>query len=90
MQEKVNTDVLKAAELAESLQFLVDLLKSQMVHLSLKDKPFMTFEPAKHEEIDALWNQCLDIEDNLKVNVYPYRNTVAVVEAAINSVITST
>ena len=76
MWEKVNTDALKA-ELAESLQFPVDLLKSQMVHLSLKDKPFKTFEPAKHEEIDALWNQCLDIEDDLKVNVYPNRSNVA-------------
>ena len=66
MREKINTDALKA-ELFESLQFPIDLLKSQMVRLSLKDKPFKLFEAAKQEEIDALWNLCVEVDKDLKV-----------------------
>ena len=75
MREKVNTDSLKA-ELAESLQFPVDLLKSQMVRLSLKDKPFQTFEPAKQEEIDALWKLCLEVDKDLKVQYCIMHRTI--------------
>ena len=66
MHEKINTDALKAG-LFESLQFAIDLLKSQMVHLSLKDKPFKLFEAAKQEKIDALWNLCVKVDKDLKV-----------------------
>jgi hypothetical protein len=38
-----------------------------MERLSLKDKPFKTFEPAKQEEIDALWNLCVQVDKGLKV-----------------------
>jgi hypothetical protein len=66
MRDKVNTPELKK-QLSESLQFPVDLIKSQMVRLSLKDKSFQVFDPAEDEKIDALWKLCLDVDKNLKV-----------------------
>ena len=66
MRDKVNTPELKK-QLSESLQFPVDLIKSQMVRLSLKDKSFQVFDPAEDEKIDALWKLCLDVYKNLKV-----------------------
>jgi hypothetical protein len=67
MRDKVNTPELKK-HLSESLQFPVDLIKSQMVRLSLtKNKSFQVIDPAEDEKIDALWKLCLDVYKNLKV-----------------------
>ncbi|CAB4017899.1 Hypothetical predicted protein [Paramuricea clavata] len=66
MRDKVNTPELKK-QLSESLQFPVDLIKSQMVRLSLKDESFQVFDPAEDEKIDALWKLCLDVDKSLKV-----------------------
>ena len=57
------------SELKESLAAPVDLLKSQMLRLSLKQQPFRTFDPASKEDIDMLWEKCLEIDPNLKVSV---------------------
>jgi uncharacterized Zn finger protein len=66
MREKLATDDLKK-ELGESLSFPIDLLNSQMNRLSLKEKKFQTFTPASEEEINTLWQKCLEIEKGLQV-----------------------
>ncbi|CAB3998966.1 Hypothetical predicted protein [Paramuricea clavata] len=65
MREKLATDDLKK-ELGESLSFPIDLLNSQMNRLSLKEKKFQTFTPASEEEINTLWQKCLEIEKGLQ------------------------
>lgn len=54
-------------ELKESLSFPIDLPNSQMGRMKLKDKPFQTFSPASEEDIQALWDRCLEIENRLQV-----------------------
>ena len=58
-------------QLNESLSFPIDLLKTQMGHMKLKDRPFQSFAPASEEEIQSLWNSCLEIEKQLQVLTVP-------------------
>jgi ABC-type phosphate transport system auxiliary subunit len=66
LRDKI-TEVELQDELKESLSFPIDLLHSQMGRLKLKDKPFQTFSPASDEDIQALWDRCLEIENRLQV-----------------------
>ena len=67
MRDVINT-VERKEELQESLQFPVDLLRGQMLRLSLKDKLFKVFQPAAEDSIDVLWNKCVEIEKDIQVN----------------------
>jgi hypothetical protein len=58
MRDVINT-VERKEELQESLQFPVDLLRGQMLRLSLKDKLFKVFQPAAEDSIDVLWKMFL-------------------------------
>lgn len=66
MREKLPSAELKK-ELSESLSFPVDLLKSQMLCLALKGKPFQTFDPVDDVDIDALWQHCMELDQRLQV-----------------------
>lgn len=63
MREKLTSDEL-VQELQESLSFPIDLLNSQMIRLSLKEN-FTTFKPATKDQIDSVWQACLEVEKNL-------------------------
>lgn len=67
MCDVINT-VERNEKLQESLQFPVDLLRGQMLRLSLKDKLFKVFQPAAEDSIDVLWNKCVEIENDIQVN----------------------
>ena len=66
MRDVINT-VERKEELQGSLQFPVDLLRGQMLRLSLKDKPFKVFQPAAEDSIDDLWDKCVEIEKDIQV-----------------------
>ena len=66
LRQKLATDSLQN-EHSESLSFPTDLLKSQMLRLSLKEKKFQTFSPAMEEDLSTLWQNCLEIEKLLEV-----------------------
>ena len=66
MREKLVIDSLKN-EHSESLAFPIDLIKSVMLRLSLKEKKFQTFSPATEEDLSTLWQNCLEIEKQLQV-----------------------
>lgn len=66
MREKLTTDTLKQG-LQDSLENPIVLLNSQMQRLSLKEKVFRTFKPAEEEDIDAMWQTCIQIEHQLQV-----------------------
>jgi len=54
-------------ELAKTLSDPVALLKNQMGRLELKKQAFKTFEPAKEDEINKLWENCLKVDDGINV-----------------------
>ena len=66
MRDVINTVERKKA-LQESLQFPVDLLRGQMLRLSLKDELFKVFQPAAEDSIDDLWDKCVEIEKDIQV-----------------------
>jgi hypothetical protein len=75
MREVLTTDELKQG-LRDSLETPIDLLNTQMRRLSLKDKPFQTFQPAEEGHINELWQRCLQIEQQLQVLVLANSPTI--------------
>ena len=57
-----------ASELKISLEQATELLKIQMTRLSLKDQNFSTFEPASDNQLEQMWQNCLLVDETLKVN----------------------
>ena len=51
----------------DSMETPLLLLQNQMRRLSLKAKKFQTFGPAEEESIDAIWNECLEVDKTLLV-----------------------
>ena len=70
MRKVLTTEELKQS-LRDSLETLIELLNTQMKRLSLKEKPFQTFQPAEEENLDELWQSCLQIEQQLQVTSLP-------------------
>ena len=62
----INT-VERKEEFQESLQLPVDLLRGQMLHLSLKDKLFKVFQPEAENSIDDLWDKYVEIKKDIQV-----------------------
>ena len=83
MRDVINTVERKKA-LHESLQFPVDLLRGQMLRLSLKDKLFKVFQPAAEDSIDDLWDKCVEIEKDIQV-IDRLIHTVGTLYCAVDS-----
>lgn len=66
MRLRLTTDNLKQC-LTDSLEMPIDLLSNQMKRLRLKDRPFVTFQPATEKNINELWQKGLEIEQRLQV-----------------------
>lgn len=64
---------------ADSMQPPLILLESQMKRLSLNNKSFKTFPPASDANIDSVWDECQQIDENLVVNHSFYTSLICYV-----------
>ena len=69
LREVLSRDSELKADLRRSLEQPRNLLEEQMKRLSLKNKPFQCFPPATDQEIQEMWQNCLLLDETLKVRM---------------------
>lgn len=68
MREALKTEELQK-EWTDSVHTPIDLLNQQMRRLQLKESNFKTFTPATEDDLEGLWDICLNLDSNIDVSI---------------------